>query len=91
MATAATGNLDSLNASSGDQWRTAFLVRYRSRTDMAKILVETFDSPHHQLKLEALEKTIGFPAAPWYTVGGIKILVPMMIALSAAILHIILV
>ncbi len=88
LSTAIAGNLESLNAAEGDVWRNVFLVRYRSRTDMAKIVLETFDSPHHDLKLEALEKTIGFPAAISSMVGGVKILVPMVIALSASILHI---
>ncbi len=88
LSTAVAGNLESLNAAESDVWRNVFLVRYRSRTDMAKIILETFDSPHHELKLEALEKTIGFPAAISSMVGGVKILVPLVIALSASILHI---
>lgn len=91
LSTAATGNVESLNTSDSDEWRSVFIVRYRSRTDMAKILVETFDSPHHNLKLEALEKTIGFPATVSGMAGGIKKLVPLVIALFAALLHIILV
>jgi len=91
MATSITGNVESLNATESDEWRSVFLVRYRSRTDMAKILLETFDSPHHDLKLDALEKTIGYPASASSILGGIKALVPMVIALSAALLHIILV
>jgi len=88
LATSVAGNLESLNTAESDEWRIVFLVRYRSRTDMAKIILETIDSPHHNLKLEALEKTIGFPAAITSMMGGIKILVPLVIALSASILHI---
>ncbi|MCS5559587.1 MAG: hypothetical protein NZ738_09310 [Oceanospirillaceae bacterium] len=91
LAKAATGNIETLNTSESDQWGSAFLVRYRSRSDMAVIVLETFGSPLHHLKLESLDRTFAFPAAPWYVVGGIKAVVPLTIALIASLLHILLV
>lgn len=91
QALAAGGMIEALNIPEDEYWRAAFLVRYRSRTDMAEVIVETIDSPHHNLKLEALEKTFAFPAAPWFILGGPKLIVPLTLALAASLLHIILV
>ena len=91
LARAATRNLETLNTGESDQWESAFLVRYRSRSDMAEILLQTIGSPLHHLKLESLDRTFAFPAAPWSVVGGMKILAPMAIMLIASLLHIALV
>ena len=42
----------------------AAMFRYRSRRGLMEILPETLGSAHYALKLEALDKTIAFPAAP---------------------------
>ncbi|WP_285763260.1 hypothetical protein [Biformimicrobium ophioploci] len=83
LATAASGKIESVNVSPEWDWEAAFLVRYRSRTDFAEVMLETLGSEHHGLKLDALARTLAFPAAPWSLIGGPRILVPLVIALLA--------
>ncbi|MBY6211704.1 hypothetical protein KUV95_09055 [Microbulbifer agarilyticus] len=85
MATAASGKIESVNVAPERDWGVAFLVRYRSRTDFAEVMLETLGSEHHGLKLDALARTIAFPAAPWSLASGPRILVPLLIALLATI------
>lgn len=84
---AASSNIENLDCESADDWTAFGMVRYRSRRDMLEILLDTINSDHHQLKLESMQKTFAFPAAPWSMVGGPKILVPMGLALLAMILE----
>lgn len=91
MARAASGYLEALNVDEADTWQMSFLVRYRSRSDFAKMAIDTFGSDHHNDKLAALEKTFAFPASPWFVMGGPRWIVALTLALLAALLHIILV
>lgn len=86
FATTAGGKVENIGCDN-DNWRAAGMVRYRSRRDLMQVLPDTFGSEHHALKLESLERTLAYPAAPWTVIGGPKILVPMMLALIAALLH----
>lgn len=88
IARAASANIENVNCDSDDNWTAAGMIRYRSRRDFMEIIPETVGSKHHNLKLESLEKTFAYPGSPWSIIGGLKLLVPMAIALSAAIAHI---
>ena len=90
-ASAAAGKIEFLNVPEGDEWDAAFLVRYRSRSDFAEMMIETWGSEHHGFKLAALDRTFAFPASPWFVLGGPKIMVALILALAAALLHIILI
>ena len=85
IARAASGNVENVACQEFDNWTAAGMVRYRSRRDLIEILPATIGSEHHELKLSALDKTYAFPASPWFVVGGPKLLVPLLIALIAAV------
>ena len=91
IASAASGNVENIVCQEIDSWTAAGMIRYRSRRDLMEILPATIGSEHHGLKLSALDKTFAFPASPWFIFGGPKLLVPLLIALSAAIVQLIIV
>ncbi|MFT5609511.1 MAG: hypothetical protein ACI9LU_000002 [Polaribacter sp.] len=86
IARAASGNIEDIGCGT-DNWTAAGMVRYRSRRDLLEVLPETVGSKHHELKLESLARTFAYPSAPWAIIGGPKLLVPMALALVAALLH----
>lgn len=91
QARALSGKIEFLNVPAEEEWHSAFLVRYRSRRDFALIALETADSEHHDFKLASLDRTIAFPAAPWFAMGGPKVVVALILALAAALLHLLLI
>lgn len=91
QARATSGKVEFLNVPENEEWDVAILVRYRNRSDFAEMVLETADSEHHGFKMAALDRTVAFPAAPWFILGGPKILVALVLALIAALLHIALV
>ena len=84
-------NIENLNCEVVDGWTTTALMRYRSRKDLGELLVDTFRSEHHGFKLAALEKTFAFPASAILNIGSVRSLVGLVIALIAAVTHIVLV
>ena len=88
IARAASGNVENVACDHADDWSAAGMIRYRSRRDLMNILPATIGSKHHGLKLDSLEKTFAFPAAPWFVFGGPRIVVALGIALLASVLHI---
>lgn len=86
IASAASGNLEDIGCGT-DNWTATGMVRYRSRRDLLEVLPDTVGSEHHQLKLDALARTFAYPGAPWTLIGGPKLIVPMALALIAALLH----
>ena len=91
QARSAAGNIEFLNVPEADEWDVAMWVRYRSRTDFAEMIIETLGSEHHGLKLASLDRTFAFPASPWFVLGGPKLLVALVLALAACVLHILLI
>ena len=91
QARALSGKIEFLNVPAEEEWHSAFLVRYRSRRDFALIALETADSEHHDFKLASLDRTVAFPAAPWFAMGGPKVVVALILALAAALLHLLLI
>ena len=87
IARTAGGKVENIDCDQ-DNWTAAGMVRYRSRRDLLQVLADTFGSEHHALKLESLQRTFAYPAAPWMLFGGPKWLVPLVLALAAALLHI---
>ena len=84
-------NIENLNCEVVDGWTRTALMRYRSRKDLGELLVDTFRSEHHGFKLAALEKTFAFPASAILNIGSVRSLVGLVIALIAAVTHIVLV
>jgi hypothetical protein len=91
QAMAGTGKIEFIGVPETEEWDSAFLVRYRSRKDFAEIIIDTAGSEHHGLKIASLERTVAFPASPWFIMGGPKLIVSLMLALLAALFHILLV
>ena len=89
IARAASGNIEDIGCGT-DNWTAAGMVRYRSRRDLLEVLPATVGSEHHELKLESLVRTFAYPGAPWTLIGGPKLIVPMALALIAALLHLVL-
>ena len=87
IARAASGNVENVACDQDEGWGAAGMIRYRSRRDFMAMLPATVGSEHHGLKLAALQRTFAFPASPWFLLGGPKMLVPMSIALVAALLQ----
>ena len=81
-------NIENHHCEEADNWTIVALVRYRSRRDGAEILLNTFGSDHHGLKLASLGKTFAFPAVPIMLIGSPKIIVALVLALLTALLHI---
>ena len=90
QARALSGKIEFLNVPAEEEWHSAFLVRYRSRRDFALMALETAGSEHHDLKMAGLDRTIAFPAAPWFAMGGPKLMVALIFALASALLHLLL-
>jgi len=87
IARAASGNVENVACDQDEGWGAAGMIRYRSRRDLMEILPATIGSEHHGLKLASLERTFAFPASPWFLFGGPRILVPLVIALIASLVH----
>jgi len=85
IATASSGNVENVACEHADDWTAAGMIRYRSRRDLMEILPATVGSDHHGLKLAALEKTLAFPASPWFMLGGPRVVVALGVALIAAL------
>ena len=87
IASAASGNIENVACDQDEGWGAAGMIRYRSRRDLMEMLPATIGSEHHGLKLASLERTFAFPAAPWFLFGGPQVIVPLSIALVAALVH----
>jgi hypothetical protein len=87
IAMAASGNIENVACDQDEGWGAAGMIRYRSRRDLMEMLPATIGSEHHALKLAALDRTFAFPASPWFLFGGPKLLVPLSVALLAALVH----
>lgn len=80
-------NVEQLNCDHHNDWKALGMIRYRSRRDLMEILPDTIGSSHHALKLEALEKTIAYPASDWFIFGGPRLTVALLIALVACVVQ----
>jgi hypothetical protein len=67
---AASSAVECWGVENGGQWSVAALVRYRSRRDLAEVLLSPHFQDIHRHKEDAVEKTIAFATDPAYLVGG---------------------
>lgn len=88
VANAKAKNIENLHCEQADNWTSTGIVRYRSRRDLAEVLLVTFGSDHHADKLASLEKTFAFPATTSLLIGSPRVLVAMGLALIAALCQI---
>lgn len=66
-------NVEHVNCETNSRWPAMGAIRYRSRRDLLELLPATIGGEHHQLKLDAVASTIGFPASKWFMLGGPKV------------------
>ena len=85
LAKAAAKNIENLNCEHADNWSSVGIIRYRSRRDFAQIVLNTFGSEHHAVKLSSLEKTLAFPSTTTLFFGSPKIIIALVLGLAAAV------
>lgn len=68
-------------------WTFAGIVRYRSRRDLMELVTDPRFDPDHAFKIAAISHTLAFPAAPATVVVGPRIAVALVLALAAALGH----
>ena len=84
-------SVDVINIENAEEWKISAINRFRSRRDFAEIMTHPLFHEKHELKFAALEKSIAYPVAPWFQLGGVPLTVGLVLALVAAIAHIFLV
>jgi hypothetical protein len=71
-------------------WTFSGVIRYRSRRDLMELATDPRFSEIHAFKLAAIANTFAFPVAPSRVHAGPKLLVPLVLALGAALAHLLL-
>lgn len=69
----------------GDTWTNVGLVRYRSRRDMIKAVMNPRFAEVHPFKQAAIEKTIAVPADPWFHLGDPRLVVGLFACIALLI------
>ena len=86
VGVAASSAVECWGLEQGEHWSVAAMVRYRSRRDLAAILLTTDFQQIHLHKEAAVEKTIAFASDPAYVVGGGPKLTVPLVLLTLALL-----
>ncbi len=84
---AAGGYLEHWGVEEDPGWTFAGIVRYRSRRDVVAVATDPSFADIHPYKLAAIANTLAFPVAPSRIAMGPKLLVPLVLALVAALVH----
>jgi len=71
--------LDIWGIEGAERWTTAGLMRYRSRRDMLEIAGNPEFQGPHEFKIAAMNKTIAFPADPWFHAGDPRLLLALLL------------
>lgn len=87
---AAGGYLEQWQVAPDPGWTFGAAIRYRSRRDMAALIVDPRFANAHEFKAAAIASTFAFPTAPAYVMVGPKIWVGLVLALGAALLQLLL-
>lgn len=83
------GYVEALNTPPDPGWHVVGLVRYRSRRDAMKAVINPSFAETHPYKLAALEQTFAFPIKPMVAFYlHPRVSVALILALIAALLHI---
>ena len=81
-------SVDVIGIENAEEWKIAGINRFRSRRDFMEILITPQFHEKHELKFAALSKSIAYPVDPWFQLGGFPLTVGLVLALTAALLHI---
>ena len=87
FGTAAGGSLERWGMDDGPKWSFSGLIRYRSRRDMMDLVLDPRFSDAHLYKAAAIERTFAFPVHMRVLTVGPRIVVGLVLALLAALLH----
>lgn len=89
MGRTAGKSVDVIGIDNAEEWGIAGINRFRSRRDMMELMIHPLFHEKHALKFAALKKSIAYPVDPWFQPGGIPLTVALVVALVAALSHII--
>jgi len=81
-------SVDVIGIDNAEEWGISGINRFRSRRDFMEIITHPTFHEKHDLKFAALSKSIAYPVDPWFQLGGLAAIVPLVIALIAALLQI---
>jgi hypothetical protein len=89
VARPAGGYVDAWNAAPDPGWSIVGLMRYRSRRDVAALVLDPRFTHIHPYKIAATPVTFSFPTTPMLRLFvGPRVWVGLTIALAAALMHI---
>jgi hypothetical protein len=87
VAPAAATYLERWDVPPDPGWSFAGVIRYRSRRDMIELVVDPAFEPWHAHKLAAIANTLAFPVTPARIWIGPRVIVGLLLALAAALVH----
>lgn len=76
---AASPSVELWGIENAEKWDFAAFMRYRSRRDMAEMIVSPAFQNNHAFKRASLEKTFAFVGDPVRIAGGPKVVVPLLL------------
>jgi hypothetical protein len=76
---AAAHAIDIWGIEGAERWTMGALVRYRSRRDLMRQVVDTAGLEIHDFKIAAMEKTVAYPLDPWWHLGDLRLLLALVL------------
>jgi len=89
FGTAAGGALERWGMEDTGPWSFNGLIRYRSRRDMLELVLDPRFADAHLYKAAAIDYTFAFPTKPRLLTFGPRIFVALVLALLAALVHLV--
>lgn len=80
MGQAAAPAMDTWGIPGAEVWSQAGLMRYRSRRDVMEIATNPDFAGPHEFKIASMDKTIAFPADPWFQLGDPRLVLGLVFA-----------
>jgi hypothetical protein len=81
FGSATASALDVWGIEGAERWTTVGMMRYRSRRDMLEIGGNPDFQGPHDFKIAAMNKTIAFPADPWWHAGDPRFLLALLLSI----------
>lgn len=81
MGHATSPALDIWGIEGAEEWTRVGLMRYRSRRDMLEIAGNPDFAGPHEFKIASMNKTIAFPADPWFHAGDPRLLLALLLVI----------
>jgi hypothetical protein len=81
FGSATASALDVWGIEGAERWTTVGMMRYRSRRDMLEIGGNPDFQGPHDFKIAAINKTIAFPADPWWHAGDPRFLLALLLSI----------